>query len=356
LGFAGEGESIEVKPCTLANLPASLTGSAVVWISSDQGATSAYHLLDPKDPQHSSAVEYINNQWYYLTWADSKYYTTPRARVPTSFHLGIDPPSAESLRFSKEATKSTSESSSAKSLEEVELGQRYQSRDQDSTRQSREAFVFGFNDEAILPSTMATVTLQNTTVSLELAHGEDTEMYRTTFCSGAGGQQSRDDGEGILLGGGGPLSGHPGQPYLREGPYSGPPGGLPGGGGGPPMGGSGNQNVGPAPQASPQSTSANGSLKGTVLTIFDGNRKNTKQFTQEFTIYRMINQDSPTMWNAYTRTALALSFMRGPAINDWALQQTEGLYTKCNGDPLNGIAPMYRMDDERIWVEFGHEF
>jgi hypothetical protein len=107
------------------------------------------------------------------------------------------------------------------------------------------------------------------------------------------------------------------------------------------VGGGGNQSMGPAPQAGPQLTSTNGSLKGTVPTIFDGNRKNTKQFTQEFTIYQMINQDSPTMQNAYTRTALALSFMRGPAINDWALQQTEGLYAKCNGDPLNGIALMY---------------
>jgi hypothetical protein len=79
LGFAGEEESIEVKPRARANLPTSLTGNAVVWTSSDQGATSAYHLLDPKDPQHSSAVEYINDQWYYLTWADGKYYTTPRA-------------------------------------------------------------------------------------------------------------------------------------------------------------------------------------------------------------------------------------------------------------------------------------
>ena len=285
LGFAGEEESIEVKPRARANLPTSLTGNAVIWTSSDQGATSAYHLLDPKDPQHSSAVEYINDQWYYLTWADGKYYTTPRARVPTSFHLGIDTPSTASLRFTREVTEPTSESSSAKSSEEVELEPRYQSRDQDSTRQSREAFVFGFNDEAILPSTMATVTLQNTTVSPELAHGEDAEMYRATFCSGTGGQQSGDDGEGIPFGGGGPPSGHPSQPYPRGGPYSGPPGGPPGGGGGPPVGGGGNQNAGPAPQAGPQSTSANGSLKGTVPTIFDGNRKNTKQFTQEFTIY-----------------------------------------------------------------------
>jgi hypothetical protein len=91
-----------------------------------------------------------------------------------------------------------------------------------------------------------------------------------------------------------------------------------------------------------------GGLKGTTPTIFDGNRKNTKQYTQEFTLYRMINQDSNTMQNAYIRMALALSFMRGPAINDWVLQQTEKLYLKCNGDPMNGIVPTYQTDDERL--------
>ena len=44
----------------------------------------------------------------------------------------------------------------------------------------------------------------------------------------------------------------------------------------------------------------NGGLKGTTLAIFNGNRKHTKQFTQEFTLYRMINQDSLIMCNTYT--------------------------------------------------------
>jgi hypothetical protein len=48
--------------------------------------------------------------------------------------------------------------------------------------------------------------------------------------------------------------------------------------------------------------------------------------------------------------------MRGLAINDWVLQQTEQLYAKCNGDPVNGITPTYRNDDERIWMEFGCDF
>ncbi len=79
------------------------------------------------------------------------------------------------------------------------------------------------------------------------------------------------------------------------------------------------QGVGPTLQVGLYTMHTNSSLKGMVLAIFNGTRRNTKQFTQEFTLYHMINQDSLTMQNAYTHTALALSFMRGPTINDWAL-------------------------------------
>jgi len=89
---------------------------------------------------------------------------------------------------------------------------------------------------------------------------------------------------------------------------------------------------------------------------FDGNWKHMKQFTQEFTLYKMINQDSPTMRNAYTQVTLALSFMRGAAINDWVLQQMEWLYLKCNGDLANGVASTHQMDDECLWLDFGQDF
>ena len=100
----------------------------------------------------------------------------------------------------------------------------------------------------------------------------------------------------------------------------------------------------------------NGGLKGTIPTIFDGNHKNTKQFMQEFTLYRMINQDSIIMRIAYTRTALALLFMWGPAINDWVLQQTNSLYIKCNSNAVNRIALTYQVDDEWLWIEFSCNF
>ena len=48
--------------------------------------------------------------------------------------------------------------------------------------------------------------------------------------------------------------------------------------------------------------------------------------------------------------------MRGTAINDWVLQQTERLFTKCNGDPDNRIMLAYHMDDECLWMEFSHDF
>jgi hypothetical protein len=54
--------------------------------------------------------------------------------------------------------------------------------------------------------------------------------------------------------------------------------------------------------------------------------------------------------------ALALLFMRGQAIKDWVIQQTEGLFVKCNGDAGNGIPPIYHTDDEHLWVKFSHDF
>jgi hypothetical protein len=138
----------------------------------------------------------------------------------------------------------------------------------------------------------------------------------------------------------------------RGGPYDDPLGG-PLGGGGNPGGGNGEGHPNPPLQGRVPTLPTHGSLKGTPLAIFNGNRKNTKQFTQEFTLYHMINQDTSMMRNAYTCTTLALSFMCGLAINDWVLQQTDRLYLKCNRDVLNGIASTYCTDDEQLWVEFG---
>jgi hypothetical protein len=153
-------------------------------------------------------------------------------------------------------------------------------------------------------------------------------MYHSFVPPGTGGQLTGEGGYGLTYGGGGPLTRELGQPSLgRGGPPNGPPGGPPGSplgnGGAGPGDVSRNDHPIPLPPAGLPPPATYGGLKGTTPMIFDGNRKSTKLFMQEFTLYRMINQDSQTMHNAYTRVALVLSFMRGPAINDWVLQQTE---------------------------------
>jgi hypothetical protein len=61
--------------------------------------------------------------------------------------------------------------------------------------------------------------------------------------------------------------------------------------------------------------------------------------------YLGINEDKIRFWGAKQRGKAIGSNgghdMRDLAINDWALQQTESLFTKCNGDSLNGVTPRY---------------
>src|SRR6266853_3441940 len=131
---------------------------------------------------------------------------------------------------------------------------------------------------------------------------------------GTGGQPNEERSDGLEAGGGSPPFGNPGQPNPQGGDPGDPPGGPPSRGGG------SRANQGLVHPAGSLPLPMNGGLKGTAPAIFDGNRKHTKQFTQEFTLYRMINQDSPTICSTYTRTALALFFMRGLVINNWVLQ------------------------------------
>ncbi len=168
----------------------------------------------------------------------------------------------------------------------------------------------------LYPSPMATTTLQNTTTMGGVASEGGVDMYCSFSPQGMGGRAIGEGGYSLTYGGGGPPTRESGQPSSGRG---GPPSSLPGSGDAGPADASGNVNPAPPLQAGLQHPPAHGGLKGTAPVIFDGNQKNTKLFTQEFTLYRMINQNSLTICNTYTQVALALSFMRGPAINDWVL-------------------------------------
>ncbi len=177
------------------------------------------------------------------------------------------------------------------------------------TRSSPKAtFAFGFN--ASDDWMMATTTLLTSTTTGGFMQRGGADIYCAVMPTGPSGRQDGEGGRSFAYGGGGPPPEEPSQPHSGGGyggPLNGPPGG--GGGGGPGDSGGGGANPNPLLHAGLQAPFANGGLKGTAPIIFNGNRKNTKQFMQEFTLYRMINQDSITMRIAYTRIALALSFI-----------------------------------------------
>jgi hypothetical protein len=101
---------------------------------------------------------------------------------------------------------------------------------------------------------------------------DNVHMYK-----GTGGGVGDIESQGFVVEGCFPSPGDQGQPYLRRGPYGSPPDGPPGGGRGASEGGEGLLGGGdgtnpvlPLPAEVPLPP-ANGSLKGTTPSIFDGN-------------------------------------------------------------------------------------
>ena len=64
------------------------------------------------------------------------------------------------------------------------------------------------------------------------------------------------------------------------------------------------------------------------------------------------------MANPFARVALALSYIKGPNVDDWVAQQIDEVYWKVHGDPTRNppLQPTHRDDDERLWTEFVNDF
>jgi hypothetical protein len=65
---------------------------------------------------------------------------------------------------------------------------------------------------------------------------------------------------------------------------------------------------------------------------FDGDWAKTNQFIREFGLYRIVNLDNATIISPFWRVALALTFMRGPKVDDWVVQYIDHVSTKVYGD------------------------
>jgi len=83
--------------------------------------------------------------------------------------------------------------------------------------------------------------------------------------------------------------------------------------------------------------------------IFTGERGTVELFLQTFNYFRNANHRNDVMRNAFERSNLLLTYMKGPKVQQWAARKGEELTLAVLGDPANNVAPVYNSDDEQLW-------
>jgi len=125
-----------------------------------------------------------------------------------------------------------------------------------------------------------------------------------------------------------------------------PRGGVPGGGRGYPGGGPPGGGWGPPPVPIPQPQA--GKLVGETPSTYDGDRKNTQLFINQWELYWGVNNDNPLMINPYRRAMFFLTYIKGSHVNEWVVAVNRWLTRQLQG----GIANT----DERLWNEVAASF
>ena len=114
-----------------------------------------------------------------------------------------------------------------------------------------------------------------------------------------------------------PGRGLPGGGFPGGGRFPRGRGGFPRGGGGPlgatPPGGG----WGPPPAPLPQGN--NDKLVGEMPTVFDGDRKQTQMFINQWELYWGINNNNAIMVNPYRQAMFFLTYIKGAQVNEWVI-------------------------------------
>ena len=123
-------------------------------------------------------------------------------------------------------------------------------------------------------------------------------------------------------GGSGPPGGGGGTgvPNPLNNPFGPPGGGNPGGRGGNPGGGGGNPRAGGGGGGG-QPAPPHDKLSGQQPIIFEGDRRKSEAFMQEWNIYWGINWFTPQMNNPFSRVLMFLSFIKGDKVQEWTQSQ-----------------------------------
>ena len=91
-----------------------------------------------------------------------------------------------------------------------------------------------------------------------------------------------------------------------------------------------------------------GALRGTTPSIFTGDRSQNDAFTSEFRRYHLLNRNNDAISNPFNRVLTALSYIKGPLVEDWVSAQDRCL-ERCL-DPMH--ADYVPDNSETLWLEF----
>ena len=101
-----------------------------------------------------------------------------------------------------------------------------------------------------------------------------------------------------------------------------------------------------------QNPPSTGGMRGIPPTIFDGTRSRADDFMGQFRRFKMVNRTHEAMKIPYDRVLTALTYMRGPLINDWIDQQEKKLDARVDTTKRGHV----QETDEILWNEFEAAF
>jgi hypothetical protein len=95
-------------------------------------------------------------------------------------------------------------------------------------------------------------------------------------------------------------------------------------------------------------------LVGKELTIFNRSRNKSDVFMQDFELYMNVNEEHHAIIQPFRRIFLALSYMKGPKINDWVRMISAQTILRVNGNTQANppILPVNQREDEDLWKWF----
>ena len=101
-----------------------------------------------------------------------------------------------------------------------------------------------------------------------------------------------------------------------------------------------------------QNPPSNGGMRGVPPSIFDSTRSRADDFMGQFRRFKMVNRTHKAMRVPFDQVLTALTYMRGPLINDWVDQQEKKLDARVDTTKRNHV----QETDEVLWNKFEMAF